>query len=90
MSAETHSKTAPARVPVKKRILLCDELAPEAYEVFSERGYAAERCWELDAIDPNVLRERLTEQIETRTDLLTWEKSKVVETAEIGSSHEYW
>lgn len=43
------------------------------------------RCWELDAMNPNDLRERLAEQIRTCLDLGLWERSKAVERAEIES-----
>jgi hypothetical protein len=52
------------------------------------KGYGAE-CWELDAIDPNDLRNRVREQIETRLDLAAWEHSKMVEEAEVDSMREF-
>ena len=51
MSVETRSRTTQPRKGAKKRILVCDELAPEAYDVFSERGYEAELCWELSPVE---------------------------------------
>ena len=51
------------------------------------------RCWELDAIDPNDLRERVREQIETRLDLVAWEHAKAIEAAEVESMrgfHKVW
>ncbi len=47
------------------------------------------RCYELDAMNPNDLRERVTEQIETYLDLPAWERSKDVERAEVVSMHEF-
>lgn len=47
------------------------------------------RCYELDAMNPNDLRERVTEQIETYLDLPAWERSKDVEQAEIVSMQEF-
>lgn len=37
------------------------------------------KCWELDAMDPNDLRQRLKEQIESRLDLLAWENARRIE-----------
>jgi hypothetical protein len=50
-------------------------------------------CWELDAIDPNDLRERVREQIESCIDLPKWERAIEVEKAEVESMqdfHEHW
>lgn len=50
-------------------------------------------CWELDAIDPNDLRQRVREQIETRLNLLAWEHAKHIEAAEVESMkrfHRAW
>jgi hypothetical protein len=43
------------------------------------------KCWELDAIDPNDLRQRVREQIETRLNLPAWEHAKHIEAAQIVS-----
>jgi hypothetical protein len=48
-----------------------------------------EKCWELDAIDPNDLRQRVREQIETRLDLPAWEYAKGVEAVEVESMKEF-
>ena len=51
------------------------------------------KCWELDAIDPVVLRQRVREQIETRLDLIAWERAKEIETVEVASMkrfHRAW
>lgn len=51
------------------------------------------RCWELDAVDPNDLRDRVRQQIETRLDLPLWEHAKAVEAAEVESMrgfHQTW
>ncbi|MDZ4214985.1 MAG: hypothetical protein U1C60_09375 [Rhodocyclaceae bacterium] len=51
------------------------------------------KCWELDAIDPNDLRHRVKEQIETRLNLLVWEHAKGIEAAEVESMksfHKAW
>ena len=52
-----------------------------------------QKCWELDAIDPVVLRQRVREQIETRLDLIAWERAKEIETVEVASMkrfHRAW
>jgi len=51
------------------------------------------QCWELDAIDPNDLRQRVREQIETRLNLLAWEHAKTIEAVEVASMksfHRAW
>ncbi len=47
------------------------------------------RAWELDAMDPNALRARVREQIESRLDLLRWEHAKKIEHAEVQSMREF-
>lgn len=47
------------------------------------------KCWELDAIDPNDLRQRVKEQIETRLDLLAWEHARTIEAAEVESMKDF-
>lgn len=47
------------------------------------------RCYELDAMNPNDLRERVTEQIETYLDLPAWERAKEVEREEVVSMHKF-
>jgi hypothetical protein len=46
-------------------------------------------CWELDAMNPGDLRGRVREQIESRLDLLLWEKAKRIERAEVESMEEF-
>lgn len=46
-------------------------------------------CWELDAIDPNDLRQRVREQIETRLDLSAWEHAKQIESVEVASMRDF-
>lgn len=56
------------------------------------RNYGT-KCWELDAINPTDLRQRVREQIETRLNLLAWEHAKHIEAAEVGSMktfHKAW
>ena len=51
------------------------------------------KCWELDAIDPNDLRQRVREQIETRLNLPAWEHAMHIEAAEVESMksfHQTW
>lgn len=55
-------------------------------------GYG-HQCWELDAIDPNDLRQRVREQIVTRLNLLAWEHAKRIEAVEVESMksfHHAW
>jgi hypothetical protein len=40
------------------------------------------QCWELDALNPNTLRERVAQAINARIDRLAWERGERVETAE--------
>jgi hypothetical protein len=40
------------------------------------------RCWELDALSPNILRQRLADAIHDRIDLQSWDRSNVAEAAE--------
>ncbi len=50
-------------------------------------------CWELDAVDPNDLRRRVREQIESCISLPQWNRAIEVEAAEIQSMqqfHETW
>jgi len=47
------------------------------------------KCWELDAIDPNDLRQRVRDQIETRLDLLAWEHAKRIEAVEVESMNDF-
>jgi len=47
------------------------------------------KCYELDAMNPNDLRNRLSEQIETSLDLLKWESSRQIEEVEIASMREF-
>lgn len=45
------------------------------------REFGAE-CWELDALSPVILRDRIEDQIVKRLDLAAWERADVVEAAE--------
>ncbi|MBC7620143.1 MAG: hypothetical protein H7293_14385, partial [Candidatus Saccharibacteria bacterium] len=61
------------------------------YEWFLENY--GDKCWELDAIDPNDLRQRVREQIETRLNLLAWDYARHIEQAEVKSMksfHDAW
>lgn len=40
------------------------------------------RCWELDALSPVILRQRVEQAIRARLDLAAWHRADVVETAE--------
>lgn len=43
------------------------------------------KCWELDAMDPNDLRQRVEDEIVVRMDMEAWERALEVEAAEITS-----
>jgi hypothetical protein len=47
-----------------------------------------EECWELDAMDPNDLRDRVQEAIEDSIDHDTWERCEKAEKAELESLHD--
>jgi hypothetical protein len=42
-------------------------------------------CWELDALDPNLLRDRVRKAIESHIEPEAWERCKVTERAEHSS-----
>lgn len=46
------------------------------------------RCWELDALDPRILRNRVTDAIADRIERETWARAGVAEAAELGSLNE--
>ena len=57
------------------------------YRWFVENyGY---QCWELDAINPTDLRNRVREQIETRLNLPAWDHAKLVEAVEVKSMSQF-
>lgn len=47
------------------------------------------RCWELDAMDPNVLRQRVRSHIEELIDAPAWNRAIEVETEEVASMQEF-
>ncbi len=47
------------------------------------------RCWELDAMNPNILRERVRKEIERYIDRPLWEHGLMVETAQVEALNEY-
>ena len=57
------------------------------YRWFVERY--GHHCWELDAMDPNDLRDRVEQEILSYIDLATWERAVEVEAAEIASMKEF-
>lgn len=61
--------------------------ADSNYEWFVENF--GSKCWELDAIDPNDLRQRVREQIVTRLNLLAWEHAKRIEEVEVASMQDF-
>jgi hypothetical protein len=47
------------------------------------------RCWELDAMDENQLRDRVRHAVIARMDLDAWEHAREIEIVEIASMQEY-
>jgi hypothetical protein len=47
------------------------------------------RCWELDAMDMNDLRSRITAEVKARMNLAAWEHSLMIERAEVESMQVY-
>jgi hypothetical protein len=47
------------------------------------------QCWELDAMNPNELRNRVRKQIETRLNLPAWEHAKRIEAVEVESMQDF-
>ena len=57
------------------------------YRWFVERY--GQRCWELDAMNPNDLRERVRKEIERRIDWTMWNRAIEIEEAEIESMKDF-
>jgi hypothetical protein len=51
------------------------------YRWYRDNGYGT-RCWELDALSPNILRQRVEAAIVDRLDLDAWDRADVAEKAE--------
>jgi hypothetical protein len=47
------------------------------------------RCWELDAMDPNELRDRVRNEIESYIDWSLWNRAIEIEEAEVASMHDF-
>ena len=47
------------------------------------------RCWELDAMDPNDLRERVRKEIERHIDWSLWNRAIEIEEAEVESMKDF-
>ena len=56
---------------------------------WTKNGFG-DRCWELDALDPRVLRERVSSEIEARLDLDAWERCKSTEAGERKSMSDFF
>lgn len=68
-----------------------DKTSDSRFEWFLPRH--GDKCWELDAMNPNDLRERVSSYIEASLDLEKWERAIEVEAAEVESMrgfHERW
>lgn len=57
------------------------------YRWFIERY--GRRCWELDAMDPNELRERVRSEIEAYIDWSLWNRAIEIESVEVESMHDF-
>lgn len=64
-----------------------DKTTDTRYEWYADKF--GQDCWELDAINPNDLRKRLSEQIEACLNLDTWDRAIEVEAAEIESMQDF-
>lgn len=60
-----------------------DKVRDPRHQWFTRRY--GQRCWELDALPPPVLRERVENHIRELLDLDTWERMRMVEAAEVES-----
>ena len=47
------------------------------------------RCWELDAMEPNVLRNRVRKPIESYIHWPLWQRAIDIEAAEVESMHDF-
>jgi hypothetical protein len=63
-----------------------DKRRDPRFKWFVERF--GQRCWELDALDPNQLRDRVERNIRGLIDKATWERCRVVDAAERESLRE--
>lgn len=63
------------------------KVADPRYKWFVER--CGTRCWELDAMDPNDLRERVQDHIAQLIDATAWERATEVEQVEVASMREF-
>ena len=57
------------------------------YRWFVERY--GRRCWELDAMDPNDLRDRVRKEIERHIDWTLWNRAIEIEAAEVESMNDF-
>jgi len=49
-----------------------------------------DRCWELDALSPNILRDRVEQAIRARLNLDAWEHAGRIEAAECESMADFF
>jgi len=64
-----------------------DKSKDPRYQWFTK--HHGHRCWELDAMDENQLRDRVRDVVTARMDMDAWEHSRKVEDAEVASMREY-
>ena len=79
-------------------ILRADTVDLPHFEVATKRGdprhdwfveHHGRRCWELDAMDPNVLRDRVRNEIESFIDKRLWNRAIEIEDAEVESMNDF-
>jgi hypothetical protein len=58
-----------------------DKVSDKRYGWWQERGCGA-LCWEVDALDPNTLRQRVDDAIRAHIDPHKWELSQAIEADE--------
>ena len=75
-----------------------DLARPPHFDVATKRGdprhqwftrNRGRRCWELDAMNPNDLRNRVRRAITSRIDKATWNRAREIEAAEIESMQDF-
>jgi len=71
------------RMGLAPSFLASDKRKDPRYQWYADRY--GERCWELDALDPNILRDRVEQHIKSWIDEEAWDRCSRVEEAERAS-----
>jgi hypothetical protein len=66
-----------------------DKRTDPRFKWWEQNGFGP-RCWELDAMDPNLLRLRVEQAILEYIDLIAWKRCEVTEQAESASMQEFF